>query len=157
MAIAYTAGSVAIDIEAEREWVARSWWQIVGSGSERHLRAGTQVAVIRSLAALQSYMIGELVKGKKSKEYQHDVPRTYRNVGRWWGVSRKLVEPWSTWQHGERQAYAVRRVLARCVRSPRARKVVRRALRRRVGRIEALLSVGSSGLAVGWQLQGMRS
>lgn len=155
LAIAYSVTG-GVDLEAERAWVARVWWEIVGSGSERHLRAGTSVEKVRSLRALSTYLIGEFVKGK-SKEYQHVVPRTYKNVGRWWGFSRGLVEPWSVWRHDERQAYAVRRVLARCVRSQKGRRVVRRALRRRTGRIEVYLQPESVGLVVGWQLQGMRT
>lgn len=155
LAIAYGVRG-GFDLGSEREWVAQSWFDIVGSGSLRHLHAGTSVEKVRSLQALSTYMIGEFVKGK-SKEYQHVVPRSYTNVGRWWGFSRGLVEPWSVWRHDERQAYAVRRVLARCVRSQRGRRVVRRALRRRTGRIEVFLQPDSVGLVVGWQLQGMRA
>lgn len=156
LAIVYAAPR-GVDIGAERAFCARAWWEIVGSGSEAHLRAGTSVTRVHSIRALGSYLVGELVKGK-SKEYQHVVPTDYSDVGRWWGTSWRLCEPWSVWEHPAPQAYVVRRALARCVPRERlrARRVVRRALRKRVGRIEVLLGPQSSGLRLGWQLQAMR-
>lgn len=145
----------ASELALLQRWVARSWWEVVGSGSETHLRAGTQTSLIRKLSALSSYMVGEFVKGRKSKEYQHAVPGQYRNVGRWWYVSARLCEPWSEWAQDEVTAYRTRRALSRLVRSSAYARAMVRARRRRVGRVSVLLR--GDALALGWQLQGLRT
>ena len=142
------------DLTVLRAWVARTWYEVVGSGSVTHLRAGTQTAAIRDLRALRSYIVGELVKGRKSKEYQHVLPADYKHVGRWWGVSRGLCEPWSTFGQSERQAYAARRVLSRMVRGPGYQRWMRRSMRRRVS--TSTVFVRGSALAVAWRLQELR-
>lgn len=146
--------SGAPDLVALRQWVALTWYEVVGSQSATHLRAGTQTAMIRDLRALRSYIVGELVKGKKSKEYQHVLPSDYTRVGRWWGVSRGLCEPWSTLGQSERQAYATRRVLARMVRGPGYRRWMRRSMRRRVS--SSTVFVREDALLLGWRLQELR-
>ena len=142
------------DLAALRAWVAQAWYEVVGSGSVTHLRAGTQTAMIRDLRALRSYIVGELVKGRKSKEYQHILPTDYKHVGRWWGVSRGLCEPWSAWGQSERQAYATRRVLARSVRSPGYRQHMRRSMRKRVS--TSTVFVGEDAVSLAWRLQELR-
>jgi hypothetical protein len=139
-----------------RRWVARAWWEVVGSGAATHLQAGTQTSLIRHVSALSSYMVGEFVKGRKSKEYQHVVPGDYRKVGRWWYVSPQLCEPWSEWAQDERTAYRTRRVLTRLVRSPGYARAAVRARRRRVGRVVVFLR-GADALGMGWRLQGLRA
>ena len=142
------------DLRALRAWVGRSWYEVVGSGSAKHLRAGTHVARVHDLRALSSYIVGELVKGHRSKEYQHVVPAGYTNVGRWWGVSRNLCEPWSEFGQSERQANATRRILARMVRSPRYRGVVRRSMRKRVSSMTVFSR--EDALQLGWRIHGLR-
>lgn len=143
------------ELASLRQWVARAWWEVVGSGAETHQRAGTQTSLMRHGQATASYMVGEMVKGRKSKEYQHVVPGDYRNVGRWWYVSPQLCEPWSVWAQNERTAYRTRRVLTRLVRSPGYARAAARARRRRVGRVVVFLRGDALGL--GWRLQGLRA
>ncbi len=142
------------DLRALRAWVGRSWFEVVGSGSHAHLRAGTHVELVRDLRALSSYIIGELVKGHRSKEYQHIVPTGYTSVGRWWGVSRNLCEPWSEFGQSERQANATRRILARMVKSPRYRGVVRRSMRKRVSSMTVFSR--EDALQLAWRIHGLR-
>ena len=62
-----------------REWVRRAWYEVVGSGDERHLMAGTQVDRLRSTAA---YLCGYLKKfGRKS--YQDEAPEWAHGLRRW--------------------------------------------------------------------------
>lgn len=78
----------AVALPAVRAWIARQWFEIVASGDERHLRAGTAVDVSwrgwDGPAAIARYF------GKHglwtTKEYQHDVPEAWDTSGRWWGL-----------------------------------------------------------------------
>ena len=142
------------DLTVLQAWVAQAWFEVVGSGSLAHLHAGTQVQVIRDSKRLCSYLSGEFVKGGKNKEYQHIVPADYVNVGRWWGVSRGLMEPWSEWMHDEPTAYRVRRAVVKLARSKWARGRCERARRKR----PSSMTVYTRGdaLLLGWQLNRLR-
>lgn len=59
------------------EWVARSWFEVVGSGSRAHLEAGTQTRRIRSVAQARSYVAKYVSKGVDG-----DRP----GCGRFWGT-----------------------------------------------------------------------
>lgn len=146
--------SPSLGLASVQAWVARAWFEVVGSGSQAHLQAGTQTALIRDLRTLSSYIVGEVVKGRKSKEYQHVVPSEYRNVGRWWGLSRGMCEPWSEFGQGERQAYATRRILREIVRSPRYAGVVRRSMRKRVSSMTVFPR--EDALLLAWRIRGLR-
>ena len=138
-----------------RRWVGRAWFEVVGSGSTAHLRAGTNVELIRDVRRLSTYIVGEVVKGRKSKEYQHVVPGDFVHVGRWWGVSRGLCEPWSApWVQSERHAYAVRRVLTRSVTSRIHRRIVERQRRKRVSSMTVFVKGDAQSFA--WRLQELR-
>lgn len=59
-----------------REWLSHAWYRVVGSGDERHLRAGTRTELPRHARALESYCtkyVGKPVEGTG-------------HVGRYWGV-----------------------------------------------------------------------
>lgn len=62
-------------------WVSRAWFEVVGSGDEKHLAAGTRVENIRSLRGLMAYAakyVGKIDPLQTSESMGH--------VGRWWGV-----------------------------------------------------------------------
>ncbi|GEM88469.1 rolling circle replication-associated protein [Meiothermus granaticius] len=61
-------------------------------GIWNHLRAGTKVEAIRERH--WGYLAKE-VQGGMGKAYQHEVPRRYRNVGRWWGYWRYRRAGWT--------------------------------------------------------------
>lgn len=142
------------DLGVLRSWVAQSWFEIVGSGSASHLRAGTQVDEVRDIRRLRTYMVGELVKGRKSKEYQHNVPEGYQHVGRWWGMSRDLREPVSHFALTAKQAYKVRRLLKHMTSS----RGYRRKLERDRGKYvsTSAVFVNGSALDIAWKLYGLR-
>lgn len=62
-----------------------AWYRIVGSGDEKHLRAGTRVERVRVKDGAARYAVKEMCK-----MYQKLVPEGYRNVGRFYGYSRDV-------------------------------------------------------------------
>lgn len=64
-----------------RPWVAETWYAVVGSGDERHRRAGTRVQPVRSARGMVSYLAGCLPKGEQKRAPEGTTP------GRWWGVA----------------------------------------------------------------------
>lgn len=103
-----------------RHWVARSWYEVVGSGLEKHLRAGTEVSrpKARESRNMGLYMAKYMHKGG-SKEYQHNLPDGYE-PGRWWGFVHPEMFPvhWESIEVPLGQFHAVRRVLRRFVSRP---------------------------------------
>lgn len=72
------AGALA----GEREWVARAWYEVVGSGDPKHLRAGTYLDEWRSGA----YGLQDYVAKEAAKWVQKAVPEGYEDVGRFWAL-----------------------------------------------------------------------
>jgi len=64
----------------EKQDLSEAWYKIVGSGDEKHLRAGTKVELIRKPHAIASY-----AAKYASKAEQKEVPEGYEEVGRFWG------------------------------------------------------------------------
>lgn len=66
-----------------KEWIARTWYRIVGSDDDRHLRAGTRIERMRSgRRGVCSYALKYAAKAD-----QKAPPEWTKNVGRFWGVS----------------------------------------------------------------------
>lgn len=65
----------------DAQWVARTWYEVVGSGDERHLMAGTEVRRVKSWRGVMFYASKYLAK----KTVEQDVS----NPGRFWGVYRR--------------------------------------------------------------------
>jgi len=101
--------------------VSASWYRFVGSGDEKHLRAGTRVERLRQVDGGRRYAIKYA-----HKMYQKRVPPDYWNVGRFWGCSRgvKPDEPalvecseddirgvLEGWEHAPHSARTLYRVL----------------------------------------------
>jgi hypothetical protein len=78
-----------------KEGIAERWYKIVGSGDEKHLRAGTGISSIRSKAQLHSYLSNYI-----KKLDQKTPPEGFEDVGRFWGSSRNLLT-WKTYQRKE--------------------------------------------------------
>jgi len=68
-----------------KEELSERWYKIVGSGDEKHLRAGTQIGRIQSKGHLYEYLSGYI-----KKLDQKTPPVGFENVGRFWGASRNL-------------------------------------------------------------------
>mgnify|MGYP001162889693 FL=1 len=74
------------DIAKVREWVAVSWFEIVGSGDGKHLRAGTSVELVKNSDGAGWYLSRYL-----GKEYQKQPPEDVLLPGRMWGM--KGIKP----------------------------------------------------------------
>ena len=72
---------VYLNGEVKSSEVAAAWYRIVGSGDERHLRAGTRVESIRNHNAATAY-----ATKYAQKIEQKSVPLSYQKVGRFWGL-----------------------------------------------------------------------
>lgn len=68
------------------DFISEAWFQVVGSGDEKHFIAGTRVEKMRSATAAIRY-----VSGYASKTDQTLVGK---KVGRYWGVVGKQNIPW---------------------------------------------------------------
>lgn len=73
----------SVDMTTDKEEVSERWYRAVGSGDERHLKAGTNVQKLRSEDGSARY-----VSKYASKAYQKRVPKDYLDCGRFWGSSR---------------------------------------------------------------------
>jgi hypothetical protein len=69
-----------------RDDLAQAWFRIVGSGDEKHLKAGTSSEKVRSPRGGSFYAVKYA-----SKMYQKLVPPGYQNCGRFWGSSRGVT------------------------------------------------------------------
>ena len=77
------------DVAAVREWVASSWFEVVGSGDEKHLHAGTSAEVVSNPECAGWYIAHYL-----GKEYQKTPPEGVTLPGRMWGmIGCKPPEP----------------------------------------------------------------
>jgi hypothetical protein len=64
-------------LEEVRQWVAAKWFEIVGSGDQKHLRAGTSVEPCKSIGGVMNYMAKYLSKSDQT------LPGNF--TGRYWG------------------------------------------------------------------------
>lgn len=96
----------SIPLETLRTWALQSWNDLVGkwiisqedksseeqnNAIENHRKAGIEADIVRKNSkGLVCYVAWYIGKNKgKAKEYQHEVPEEYQNVGRWWGFYGK--------------------------------------------------------------------
>lgn len=66
-------------------WLSDTWYEIVGSGDEKHHHAGTRCENMRKAGAGARYAVKYAMKMTQKK-----VPHDYANVGRFWGHSRNV-------------------------------------------------------------------
>jgi len=73
-----------VDYEALRQWIPLNWFQVVGSGDEKHLEAGTSVERVRSSRGVMFYTAKYICKSDS-----YIMP----GWGRYWGVvNRDMLE-----------------------------------------------------------------
>jgi hypothetical protein len=120
-----------------REWVSRTWYEVVGSGDERHLRAGTGVDWGEGIRAsdpkrLAVYFLKRATGHNLGvdKEYQHRVPFEWGGIdyetgergpedagpGRFWGY-RGLDRCEAEVELDREQFFQARRLLRRWARA----------------------------------------
>lgn len=74
--------------EEMQQRAGEAWFRIVGSGDEKHLRAGVCWEVLEKSDAAQRYAAKHAAKVK-----QKQVPKEFQNVGRFWGRLGGLKPP----------------------------------------------------------------
>lgn len=104
------AKPAGVDIKDMREWVARSWWEVVGSGDPDHLQAGTSAAVWDDAGIPIGYISGYSESDPTAKAYQHKVPDGFEKPGRWWGCWN-LKPDWRKVELSPAEWYQLRRNL----------------------------------------------
>jgi hypothetical protein len=98
-----------------KDWLSLTWFEVVGSGDERHLRAGTQVQRVDSWRRVVGYAAKYLAKEVS------ELPEAWqKGVGRWWGVHNRKKAPREAMEvELSGPAYfRVRRVLRRLIAGP---------------------------------------
>lgn len=106
---------------AWQKWISGAWFEVVGSGDERHRRAGVRVdrevsARANTARRVAWYFFKHAAPGGSgTKEYQHKVPPLATNVGRWWGLWGVKREPRIV-ELGQAEAVEVARWLRRMAR-----------------------------------------
>jgi hypothetical protein len=105
-----------------KAWLSRAWYEVVASGDERHLRAGTQVQAVQSHRGVISYAAKYATKGAEAPEGWQE------GVGRWWGTFNReqLGVCYERQPLSERGYWRARRVL----RSIRRRRDASNGVRR---------------------------
>jgi len=85
--------------EVDCRKVAQRWFEIVGSGLEKHRDAGTRVEGIYHQAGAADY-VGRYL----GKVQQKEVPEKFERVGRFWGYRRGSIEKLEAgWEYPTRE------------------------------------------------------
>lgn len=75
-----------------KKWLSQAWFQIVGSGDEKHLRAGTSVEITKSWRRISGY-VSKALKYLSKAEID-SMPEEW-HTGRFWGVYGRSNVPWA--------------------------------------------------------------
>lgn len=115
-----------------KDWLSRCWFEVVGSGDEKHLRAGTQVQRIMHERQARSYLEKYISKDEDGGQVE----------GRSWGYNRNCesyIAPTVTVRLSGadvallfRRLDGILRARLRMARRPRRRKLRRKSFLRRV-------------------------
>ena len=104
-----------------RGWLADNWSEVVHSGDEKHLLAGTSADPIKSQFGIMRYVSGYASKSDQTK------PGC--KVGRYWGIVGRANIPWATEcviQLSSAQANLVRRTARRYMQAMNRIRRIRR-------------------------------
>jgi hypothetical protein len=118
---AIKAGKMTPGLVGLQEWMSQAWFEIVGSGDEKHLRAGVRIETVRDPNAAVWYM--------SSYASKSDQTLPGFRVGRYWGSFNKKHLPFAPVevdQLTQRQAV----VVARCLRKHRVAAMKAAAIRK---------------------------
>lgn len=80
-------GQVMGGLHGYRKWLARAWYEIVGSGDERHLAAGTSAEEVRTWRGVAHY-VSQYMANTKDNDGVYLDAETGEVIlaGRWWGI-----------------------------------------------------------------------
>jgi hypothetical protein len=133
-------------LRAVIDFVSEAWFEVVGSGDEKHFRAGTSVERIRTVAGAIRY-----VSGYASKT---DQTRPGQKVGRYWGVVAKQNIPWGvpeTVVLDEQQSMMTLRTCRRFIIALNRQQRIRRVARQIGLKPDELISFGGWFHRERWQ------
>jgi hypothetical protein len=119
------------------DFVSEAWFEVVGSGDQKHFIAGTRVEKLRSATAAIRY-----VSGYASKSDQTLVGK---KVGRYWGVVAKENIPWGlaeTIELNERQSKMVLRTCRRFIMAVNRQQRIKRVAKQIRWNASELVSFG---------------
>lgn len=116
-----------------RQWIKLAWYQIVGSGDERHYKAGTQVDLITSRKHAMCYASKYAAKTSDQDVADQEALAHLRGVGRVWGTFGNLdFEEAMIFTVTPEQAVELKRMVSRWMASKKS-KFSRRLARSRCG------------------------
>lgn len=98
-----------------KEWISKAWFEVVGSGDERHLRAGTKVEMVNGWHEVKRYISKYLGKAIDTS----DLGELWSSVGRFWGFFNSEFIPWGKAiirECSEREAIEFMRLIRRFAR-----------------------------------------
>lgn len=103
-----------------KKWISETWYRIVGSGDQKHLKAGTNCKRMASTRQLFSYVSKYAAKNND----QAVVPESSVNPGRFWGVANrtKLVITEIVIKVSSYEFFAFRRILSKYISKQYKRK-----------------------------------
>lgn len=103
-----------------KAWLSQSWYEVVGSKDERHLKAGTNIQLARSHRGVVSYA------SKYTAKHQELPADWQEGVGRWWGVHNRagLGIVWKWCRLSQTQYWAACRIVRKLI-AKRRRSVER--------------------------------
>jgi len=110
-----------------KKWFSRQWYEVVGSGDLRHLKAGTGLERVKNLKQIINYVAKYVSKNDQTFDYP---------VGRYWGWKNKakLEIVKNEIEIGEKVAYGIKRVMKRSITKNNKMNIVNRILNhKRVG------------------------
>jgi hypothetical protein len=119
------------------EFVSEAWFEVVGSGDQKHFIAGTRVEKIRTVMGAMRY-----VSGYASKS---DQTLPGRKVGRYWGVVARKNIPWGpgeTIMLNHAQSKFMLRTVRRYIQSVNRQTRIRRVARQVGLKPSELISFG---------------
>ncbi len=108
------------NIRSFRRWLARAWFDIVGSDDPKHLSAGTQADFIRNWRGVIFYCSKYL-----SKTMKNGVPSVMVDLpGRFWGIAGRVNMPFTvtTFQIEDELFFTLRRIFINFIESNRKQK-----------------------------------
>lgn len=74
-------------------WASQAWYEIVGSGDEKHRQAGTRVEILKNVRGARGY-VGKYI-GKEDQEDLDAFSVEVGSLGRMWGVINEDLIPWA--------------------------------------------------------------
>jgi hypothetical protein len=104
--IVFGIGEGPSAMEGWKKWVDVAWYEVVGSGDSRHLRAGVTSEWVRSRGGAVGYLTKYLGKEDQTRPGDH--------TGRYWGICNKKglpLAPVRKEEKTDREAVLIRRVI----------------------------------------------